>query len=513
MNYIPITILSLIITILDVGYTAIVADLLTILQGSTNQTVISKMGLVDNETHMIYLLGGLLIFRFLANDQIYFLLNKLIYSVYQFQTNKSLNSRLSSIASSQIFDDRGRAVKNYTTDINIFIGGFLAPIVQLAIDTLVILGLATYASFYINIDVKIVFGILFSTLFLFITLKYLSKAARRHGRDRNAIDERKTEFLSELSGTWRSLIDLKAQNFYIQMLDKFNAKYTSTSIKISRSVNLTKLTIETYVGLMLLSICIIASGQLAYSPATAAAAVAIFLRVVPTINRSAQAFMAIQSSIGALESLKSNYSTPELQATYNIDNTATTLKINSCNVYNDHKTLLSCHNINIPKNKLSVITAPSCTGKSILLQTLHQELKEQSFTVAYIPQNFNLLSTSLLENMYLGKSVTNQNNALEVLKKVGFTKDKALQLLSEERSVHTLSGGETQRLFITRYLVNNFDYLFMDEITSALDSLSENHLLDVLKTLSGGCTIVINSHSEQLKQSNVNHINLLEHLT
>ena len=77
----------------------------------------------------------------------------------------------------------------------------------------------------------------------------------------------------------------------------------------------------------------------------------------------------------------------------------------------------------------------------------------------------------------------------------------------------TLSGGETQRIFIARYLVDQFDYLLLDEVTSALDYETEQKIFRVLQSLSSNCTIVINSHSRQVITDDVNHLELLTYLT
>ncbi|MDB9943938.1 ABC transporter ATP-binding protein/permease [Octadecabacter sp.] len=490
-----------------------IADLLTILQGASASTIISTLEIFGQHNAYVYFLGGLLIVRLIFNDQIYLLLNKLIYSIYQNKIKDSLASRLQTVSSAQIFDDRGRAVKNYTTDINIYIGGFLAPIVQLSIDAMVITGLIIYASSLFPIDLHIISGLLVSFTLLLILLRILSNTANTEGRARNDVDGHKAEILSELSGTWRSLIDLSAQNFYIKHLDKLNSKYASASIKIAKNINLTKLTIETYVGLMLVVTCAIMGNSVAYSPASAAVAVAIFLRIVPTINRSAQAIMAIQASRGALESLMNNNETPRLRANYMLSETAETLEIEKCNVYSKEQEILSLRNISIIKNKITVITAPSGTGKSVLLKSLHQELRQSSYKVAYLPQNYNLLATSVLQNIYLNDGKANKREAILLLQKVGFSKDAAEKMLIDDKNVQTLSGGESQRLFLARYLVRDFDFLFMDEITSALDKNTEDHIFSILNTLSSNCTIVINSHTQKIQEPNINYINLIEHLT
>lgn len=512
-RYPVIAILSLSITVLDIAYTAIVADLLTLLQGAKSETVISKFNIFEKSDHLVYFLGFLIVLRFILNDQIYLLLNKVIYLVYKTKIKNSIKSRLENFSSAEIFDEPGRAVKNYSTDINIFIGGFLAPIIQLSIDFFVIVGLLVYASFYVTFDVFIIIVSLCSILMLLFVLRLLSNGAKKYGIERNSIDSSKARTLSELPGTWRSLIDLNASDFFIRRLDKLNDKYSTASIAIARNVNITKLSIETFVGLMLVFICVMISGEIEYSSATAAVIVAIFLRILPTINRSAQAIMSIQSSIGALDSLHQNIESKNIDASYRLSDTDKYIDVESCEVSSDKLQILNLKNLRIQKHTVNAITAPSGSGKTVFLKTLHQELRRQGVKVAYIPQNYTLMSSNLIENLFFDEENKTEAEAISLLSKVGFSEPKIKDFLNNEKLMKTLSGGETQRIFIARYLVDQFDYLLLDEVTSALDYKTEQKIFRVLQSLSSNCTIVINSHSRQVITDDVNHLELLTYLT
>jgi len=52
-----------------------------------------------------------------------------------------------------------------------------------------------------------------------------------------------------------------------------------------------------------------------------------------------------------------------------------------------------------------------------------------------------------------------------------------------KRPIHTLSGGQKQRLAIASALINESNFILMDEPTSLLDQLSRKKILDIIKSL------------------------------
>ena len=67
----------------------------------------------------------------------------------------------------------------------------------------------------------------------------------------------------------------------------------------------------------------------------------------------------------------------------------------------------------------------------------------------------------------------------------------------EKRRVNQLSGGEQQRIAIARTLLKNPDILFADEPTGNLDQKTGNAILDLLKSLSKNCLVIMVSHDRE----------------
>ena len=119
--------------------------------------------------------------------------------------------------------------------------------------------------------------------------------------------------------------------------------------------------------------------------------------------------------------------------------------------------------------------------------------------IGYIFQSFNLInSLNVLENvaMPLGYSGVGKKErilrAKELLESVGL-KDKAYSY------PHKLSGGEKQRVSISRALSNNPSIILADEPTGALDSKNSEIIMNLLKKINdSGTTVIMVTHDETL---------------
>ncbi len=58
----------------------------------------------------------------------------------------------------------------------------------------------------------------------------------------------------------------------------------------------------------------------------------------------------------------------------------------------------------------------------------------------------------------------------------------------------SLSGGEKQRLYIARAIYKNPDFVFFDEATSSMDTITEKNIMNNLKTFFKNRTAVIIAH-------------------
>jgi ABC-type multidrug transport system fused ATPase/permease subunit len=57
-----------------------------------------------------------------------------------------------------------------------------------------------------------------------------------------------------------------------------------------------------------------------------------------------------------------------------------------------------------------------------------------------------------------------------------------------------LSGGQKQRIALARAIVRGADILILDEATNALDSISEQVVMDSIRALGRECTVIAIAH-------------------
>ncbi len=181
--------------------------------------------------------------------------------------------------------------------------------------------------------------------------------------------------------------------------------------------------------------------------------------------------------------------------------------------------------LSVSKGEYLSIMGPSGSGKSTLLsiigglcQPTQGLLEVDGFNVYDLPgekladyrreyigfvfQQFQLIPyLTALENVMLplvaaGRTEKEQvAAAIEVLEKVGL-KDKVHRLPSQ------LSGGEQERVAISRAIVNKPPLILADEPTGALDSQTTEEILELLAQLHAeGQTIIVITHNPTVADS------------
>lgn len=117
--------------------------------------------------------------------------------------------------------------------------------------------------------------------------------------------------------------------------------------------------------------------------------------------------------------------------------------------------------------------------------------------VGFVFQSFNLIQhLSIWKNVELALTLSGVSKAKskervsEVLERVGLTDQK-------DKKPNQLSGGQMQRVAIARALVNNPEIILADEPTGALDSITSEQILDILKEISKERLVVMVTHNEE----------------
>jgi ABC-type multidrug transport system fused ATPase/permease subunit len=120
--------------------------------------------------------------------------------------------------------------------------------------------------------------------------------------------------------------------------------------------------------------------------------------------------------------------------------------------------------------------------------------------VGYVPQQVFLSNASIAENIALGlppdridmAAVQKAASLAQADEFIGRLPD-GFSTVVGERGVK-LSGGQRQRIGIARALYHEPEVLVFDEATSALDGLTEDSLMEAIRSLSGERTILLIAH-------------------
>jgi ABC-type multidrug transport system fused ATPase/permease subunit len=372
-----------------------------------------------------------------------------------------------------------------------------------------------YGGLIFLIDFKLGFGaLLFTATVLYLMNKILSRNISRFSQELNQtrlanensifnilklfreirISGHEVFYEKEISSQLKTHGNLLARDATIQQVPKYFIEFTMS------------------VGIFL----VLMYGQFVENSATALGVLSLFILI---ITRAFPSLLRIQSSLLSMRSFKHYaFSIQELllhlednQALKTSDNPEQIVNYSGISINaitygypDDNSDLISDFSLKIPWGSRIAIVGSSGSGKSTLVDLLLGLLEpkygsvgidsiqvrnwqhENPKSLAYLPQETYLVTGTVLENICLGVTPGDiDKSRLEIaLSKSG------LLTSIEERKIHlgqeinplstNLSGGERQKIGLTRVFYENPAILILDEATSSLDAESEAHLLDSL---------------------------------
>ncbi|HEY2093317.1 MAG TPA: ATP-binding cassette domain-containing protein, partial [Thermoanaerobaculia bacterium] len=118
--------------------------------------------------------------------------------------------------------------------------------------------------------------------------------------------------------------------------------------------------------------------------------------------------------------------------------------------------------------------------------------------IGMVPQETFLFSESIAENIRFGRAEASSREVNESADLAGLTSDVAafpngIETMIGERGI-TLSGGQKQRTAIARALVREPLILILDDSLSAVDTATEERILNALRNVRKGRTVLVVSH-------------------
>jgi putative ABC transport system ATP-binding protein len=198
------------------------------------------------------------------------------------------------------------------------------------------------------------------------------------------------------------------------------------------------------------------------------------------------------------------------------------IKIEGMNKSFQRKTLFKDFNLEVGSGEFIGIMGKSGQGKTTLLNMMGTLEKPDSGMVEIMGHRLDNKKTQrfllrnhigfIFQNYALIDNATVNENLEIALKHKKMTKQQKREAMTnaltevglkdyEKEKIHTLSGGEQQRVALARLLLKDPDIILADEPTGSLDVENRDRIVSLFQQLHNrGKTIIMVTHDEDLSQ-------------
>jgi zinc transport system ATP-binding protein len=174
------------------------------------------------------------------------------------------------------------------------------------------------------------------------------------------------------------------------------------------------------------------------------------------------------------------------------------LSLHNVSLKHQQQNILSHINLNLSAKQIMTIIGPNGAGKSTLIKVALGLIKADSgeiyhrpgLRIGYMPQQLilnPLMPLSVSRFLAMARSDRQQIDA--ALARAGISHLR-------ERPLHDISGGETQRVLLSRALLSSPNLLVLDEPAQGVDITGQTELYELINALREelGCAVLMVSH-------------------
>jgi len=383
---------------------------------------------------------------------------------------------------------------------------------------------------FVNTSISLSIFLIFSLVALALN-RYMKSSTYKLGIDEARLGVSSNENIIEALNSYRELVVKNRRSFYIEKITKLRMDLAVVNAKKNFLPNLSKYAFE--IALIVASFFIAGIQFALYNSSQAIASLAIFLaastRIAPAILRIQQNTINLRYGLGSVEKTmnmidfaRSGHHDKLISTSNSFDHhdfqPSVDIKDLSFSYENNGNFAIKNLNLHIATGTQVAITGSSGAGKTTLVDLIlgvfpndSDSVKISGLTplssfsrwpgaVAYVPQNINIMNTTIRENISQGYEFDSLDeervwNSLKVAHLDEFVKSLPLGIDTHVGEFgNQLSGGQRQRLGIARALFTAPKLLILDEATSALDAETESLISQTIKELKGKCTVILIAH-------------------
>ena len=418
----------------------------------------------------------------------------------------------------------GVLIKNVLSEIASFTG-FIQALMFLQTEISVLVGIVATLLFLQPLGAIIVFSFVGGVSYL---LFYFSKKkVSIWGKERQTYDGLRTKNLSQGFTGIPELKLFHKENYFLNKYDKYNKSYYNAQQRVQFVQQTQRFYLELVliISIVLIALTVILQGK-AIGSILPSLSLFLFasLRLLPSANRVITGLQTMRFTKPGVDLVYNEFSNfyTEKKKEWDVNIHSIKESIRFKNIGFTYPTAphkaLDNINMDILSGSVVGIIGQSGSGKTTLVNIMTGLLQpgsgqifiddtditgsisELQKFIGYVPQTIFLLDDTLKRNIAFGipdedinldklQQVIEAAQLNEVVAKM----PEGVDTMVGERGIK-LSGGQRQRIGIARALYNDPAVLILDEGTSALDTETENYIMESVALLKGKLTILLIAH-------------------
>jgi ABC-type multidrug transport system fused ATPase/permease subunit len=420
----------------------------------------------------------------------------------------------------------GVLMKNVISEVSSFTA-YVQAVMYLQTELSVLVGIVATLFYLQPVGALIIF--IFVGGVSYLLFSFSKKRVSVWGKQRQQFDALRSKNLSQGLTGISELKLFHKEKFFLNKFDTFNGFFYNSQRRVQfiQQVQRFYLELVLIVSIVLIALVVIFQGR---SVSTILPSLSVFLfaslRLLPSANRviaNLQAMRFTKPGINLVYAEFKIFEAENLQVPTGepeIKKIASSISLEHLSFIYPSATAKALDDINldIPVGSVTGIIGQSGSGKTTLVNILTGLLKTSSGKIlidgaditdkvyelqkfiGYVPQHIFLVDDTLKRNIAFGipdeeidearlRSVIEAAQLNTVVDQLPEGPDTIVG----ERGMK-LSGGQRQRIGIARALYNQPAVLILDEGTSALDTETENYIMESVAHLKGKLTIILVAH-------------------